>query len=88
MERELKDINGGVGNTSEKRLVMYNSNEHTFGDAIYSIWLATGYEEIQCEQLTLLIDMKGSVVIKIGNREELMPMLEILLSDGFDAEII
>lgn len=88
MEREIKDISGGVRKSSERRLVMYNSNEHTFGDAIYAIWLATGYDEIQCEQLTLLIDMKGSAVIKIGDGEELKPMLEILLSDGFDAEIL
>lgn len=72
---------------SNRKLVMYYSDEHLFEDVVDIIWIATGYEKIQCEQLARLIETKGHAVIMIGHIDELKPMSETIILDGFKALI-
>jgi ferredoxin-NADP reductase len=72
---------------NERELVMYDSNEHTYDEAIDAIWIATGHNELQCEQLAVLIDTKGFATIKIGHIEELQPMAETIQLEGFKVMI-
>jgi ATP-dependent Clp protease adaptor protein ClpS len=74
-------------NPNERELVMYDSNEHTYDEAIDAIWIATGHDELQCEQLALLIDTKGFATIKVGHIEELHPMAETIELEGFKVAI-
>jgi hypothetical protein len=66
-----------------KSLVVFDNNKHTFISTADEIWIATGYETIQCEQLALLIKLKGYAVIKISDIHELIPMSETLELAGF-----
>ena len=88
MERKPKDFRHTFGGKNKRELVMYDSDRHTFNQALRSIWLVTGYEEIQCEQLTILIHYKGHAVIKIGELEDLIPMMEVLIEEGYEVDII
>lgn len=80
--------NNTYGNISKRKLIMYDSDRHTFDEALRSIWLVTGFEEIQCEQLTILVHHKGHAVIRIGEVEDLIPMMEVLIEEGYRAEIV
>lgn len=74
-------------NPEEKELVMYDSDKHTFEDAIDIIWIATGHDELQCEQLALMIDSMGYATIKVGHIDELKPMAETIELEGFKVAI-
>lgn len=87
MKEKKTHYNSPYNTEGKSKLVMYDSDRHTFDEAIRSIWLVSGYEEIRCEQLALLIHTKGYAVIKIGELEELIPMLEILIEEGFKVDI-
>jgi ATP-dependent Clp protease adaptor protein ClpS len=69
--------------SNERELVMYDSDVHTYDDAIDAIWVATGHNELQCEQLALMIDSIGYATIKIGSIDELQPMAETIELEGF-----
>jgi hypothetical protein len=81
------DIETDNSTSSHRELVMYDSNKHTFKDAIETIWIATGHDELQCEQLALLIDSKGYATIKVGDIDELKPMAETIELEGFKVAI-
>jgi hypothetical protein len=66
-----------------KSLVVFDNNKHTFFSVVDEIWIATGHDIIQCEQLALLIKSKGYAVIKISDVHELIPMSETLELSGF-----
>jgi hypothetical protein len=66
-----------------QKLIMYRSNDHLFEDVVEMIWIATGHEKTQCEQLAHLIELKGHTVIKTGHIDELIPMSETIKLDGF-----
>lgn len=86
--KEKSDLFNQQPNSGNKsKLVMYDSDRHTFDEALRSIWLVTGFEEIQCEQLTLLIHLKGQTVIRIGEMEDLIPMMEVLIEEGYHIHI-
>jgi ATP-dependent Clp protease adaptor protein ClpS len=87
MKDNPKYFNNQYGDTNIRELIMYDSDRHTFDEAINSIWLVTGYEEMRCEQLALLIHTKGRTCIKMGEVEDLIPMLEILIEAGFKVDI-
>ncbi len=74
-------------NPNERELVMYDSDKHTYDEAIDAIWIATGHNELQCEQLAVLIDTKGFATIKTGHIEELQPMAETIQLEGFKVMI-
>lgn len=87
--KEKKDFeNNTYGNISKRKLRMYDSDRHTFDEALRSIWLVTGFEEIQCEQLTILVHHKGYATIRIGEVQDLIPMMEVLIEEGYRAEIV
>lgn len=87
MKEKKTHYNSPYNTEGKPKLVMYDSDRHTFDEAIHSIWLVSGYEEIRCEQLALLIHTKGQAVIRIGELEELIPMLEMLIEEGFKVHI-
>jgi hypothetical protein len=88
MKGTKRNAEGLFGKTPDEReLVMYDSQNHTFGDAIDAIWIATGHDEIQCEQLAMLIDATGCATIKVGNIDELQPMAETIELEGFKVAI-
>jgi hypothetical protein len=74
-------------NPNERELIMYDSDKHTYDDAIDIIWIATGHNELQCEQLAILIDTVGYATIKVGHIEELQPMAETIAMEGFEVVI-
>jgi hypothetical protein len=73
--------------SSERELIMYDSDTHTYDEAIDAIWVATGHNELQCEQLALMIDSIGYATIKIGSIDELQPMAEAIELEGFKVAI-
>jgi hypothetical protein len=73
--------------TDEMQLVMYDSDKHVYDDFIDAIYIATGYDELQCEQLTLMINSKGFATIKVGHIDELKPMAETIQLEGFKVAI-
>lgn len=70
-----------------RELVMYNSEVHTYEEAIDAIYIGTGHNELQCEQLAILIDTIGYATIKIGCISELKPIAETIELAGFDVTI-
>jgi hypothetical protein len=74
-------------NPNERELIMYDSDKHTYDEAIDIIWIATGHNELQCEQLAILIDTVGYATIKVGHIEELQPMAETIAMEGFEVVI-
>lgn len=87
MENEIDYQRGFESSENSKELVMYDSPNHTFDDAIESIWIATGHDEIQCEQLAILINNIGYTTIKVGHISELSPMAETLQLEGYKVAI-
>ena len=66
-----------------RSLIVFDNNKHTFFSTADEVWIATGYDMIQCEQLALLIKTKGYAIIKISDIYELIPMSETLELAGF-----
>lgn len=87
MKEKKTHYNSPYNTEGKSKLVMYDSDRHTFDEALRSIWLVTGFEEIQCEQLTLLIHLKGQTVIRIGEMGDLIPMMEVLIEEGYQVHI-
>lgn len=87
MKEKKTQYNSPYNTDGKPKLVIYDSDRHTFDEALRSIWLVTGFEEIQCEQLALLIHLKGHTVIRIGEMEDLIPMLEMLIEEGYHIHI-
>jgi ATP-dependent Clp protease adaptor protein ClpS len=71
----------------EGKLILYNDSKHTMVDVIDMIWIATGHDELQCEQLAVLAHTKGNVVIKKGDIDELIPMKETLELERYKVKI-
>lgn len=67
----------------QKGLVLYKSDKHSFEELVETIWIATGNDDIQCEQLAVLINANGYATIKEGDVDELKPMAETIELDGF-----
>jgi hypothetical protein len=84
---KLNENNSLERNPNERELVMYNSDKHTYDEVIEAIWIATGHNELQCEQLMTLINTVGYATIKIGHIEELQPMAETIQLEGFKVVI-
>jgi hypothetical protein len=80
--------NGNSSDVVERELIMYSSDKLTPEKASEIIWIATGFDVIQCEQLAQLIYSKGFATIKIGDIDELIPMSETILLDGFKTNIV
>lgn len=75
-------------NIKTVRLVLFNDTIHTDDEMDEMIWVATGHDEIQCEQLRMMVRGKGSAVIKVGDIDELIPMYETLQLEEFKVRII
>ena len=71
----------------EGKLILYNDSKHTIVDAIDMIWIATGHDELQCEQLAMMVHTKGNAVIKEGDVDELIPMKETLELEEYKVQI-
>jgi ATP-dependent Clp protease adaptor protein ClpS len=71
----------------EGKLILYNDSKHTMIDVIDMIWIATGHDELQCEQLAVLAHTKGNVVIKEGDIDELIPMMETMELERYKVKI-
>lgn len=70
-------------------LILYNDDYHSDDEFLNAIWIATGYDVIQCEQFLKLIRLKQFVIIKQGNIiEELLPMMETLQIESFKTRIL
>lgn len=76
------------GYHTERQLVVYNDDVHTFDDVIDSLWIACGHDEIQAEQCAVIIHTKGYCTVKYGDYDELQPMMESLQLDGLNVMII
>jgi hypothetical protein len=71
------------------RLILYNDDIHTDAELQEMVWVASGYDEVQCEQLVKLIRIRGHAIVKEGNIiEELIPMLDTMQVDGFKCKIL
>jgi len=73
---------------SERQLVMYDDDIHTFDDVIDSLWIACGHDELQAEQCATIIHTVGYCTVKYGDIHTLTPMAESLGLDGFTVTII
>jgi hypothetical protein len=71
-------LNHNYQNLKTRELVLYNSNKHSFSETADAIWVAVGYDLLQCEQLALFIKLKGQATIKTGNLQELSSIMESL----------
>ena len=76
----MKDLNlnQNYQYLKKRELVLYNSINYSFNETADAIWVATGYDLIQCEQLALLIKLRGYATIKTGHSQELLSIAESL----------
>jgi len=75
-------------NVKTLKLVLSKDTIHSDDEMDEMIWIATGYDEIQCEQLRMLVNNKGSVIIKTGDIDEILPMYETMQLEEFKVSII
>lgn len=71
----------------EGNLILYKDTIHPIDEMIEMIWVATGHDDIQCEQLAMLVNSKGKTIIKSGDIDELIPMMETLQLERFKVDI-
>lgn len=84
----MKDLNLNQHYLKKRELVLYNSINYSFNETANAIQLAAGYDLIQCEQLALLIKVKGYTTIKTGNHQELSLTAKLLELAGLFNTII
>lgn len=70
-------------NPNLAELIVNDNRNHSFLRTADEIWIATGYDFLQCEQLSILLKTKGHTVIKISNIYELIPISETLELSGY-----
>lgn len=73
---------------NKNQLIIYKNINRTFEELVETIWISSGYGNIQCEQLAIQINLKGFTTIKIGDVDELIPMGDTIQLDGFKVKII
>ena len=77
-----------TGDTDElHRLILFNSN-HFYDDVITQLQKATGYDNIQCEQIAIIAHTKGKAVVKSGEMEELNQINSVLKEINLVTEIV
>ena len=72
---------------SEKSIVVYNDDFHTFDYVIETLIKVCQHDLIQAEQCTYLIHYTGRCIVKRGNYQKLEPLCSALLEKGLTAEI-
>lgn len=75
-------------NVKTLKLVLSKDIIHSDDEMDEMIWIATGYDEIQCEQLRMLVNNKGSAIIKTGDIDEILPVYETMQLEEFKVSII
>lgn len=72
------DLKQSDQHLKKKELILYNSINYSFNETANAIYIAIGYDLLQCEQLALFIKLKGYATIKIGYVQELLLVSESL----------
>lgn len=67
-----------LNDVKHKKLVVYKNDNYDFFETSEIIWIVTGYDHIQCEQLAIILLTKGYVTIKTDEINILLPMAEAL----------
>jgi hypothetical protein len=84
---EILNMYSSQNGSEIRELVVFDNLKHSLARTSDEIWIATGHDLIQCDQLAILIKIKGYAVIKIGDIHELIPMAETLELAGFKTMI-
>jgi hypothetical protein len=82
------DLNQKHQHLKKRELVLYNSINYSFSKTANAIYTATKYDLLRCEQLALLIKLKGYATIKIGHSQELLSVSEALRLVGLFNTVI
>jgi ATP-dependent Clp protease adaptor protein ClpS len=72
---------------SEKLLVLYNDDYHTFDYVIDALVSICEHDVAQAEQCTLLVHYKGKCDVKKGSYSYLKPMQNALIQKNLKATI-
>ena len=84
-EKESVITTSGTGDL--KRLILYNSG-HVWGDVIFQLQKATGFDIIHCEQIALIAHTKGKATVKSAEYEELCRVDRVLKEIDLVTEIV
>jgi ATP-dependent Clp protease adaptor protein ClpS len=68
-------------------VVLYNDDVNTFDFVIETLINVCGHEQIQAEQCTWLVHLKGKCAVKAGSFDKLRPIKDALLDRGLTASI-
>ncbi len=68
-------------------LILYNDEVNTFEHVIRSLVDVCGHDPVQAEQCAMLVHLKGSCEIKIGNGPELLQMSKSLGRLGLNSRV-
>lgn len=71
----------------KRNLVLYNDDYNTFDFVIETLIELCNHSIEQAEQCTLLVHYTGKCAVKLGSREELLPICKAMLNRGLTAEI-
>ncbi len=72
----------------QRELILYKNNSYDFVKTSEIIWIATGYNIIQCEQLSLFVITNGFATIKKDHIYNLIPIAESLELNEFTTFIL
>lgn len=76
-----------TGSKSERYLVLYNDDHHTFDYVIECLVDVCNLDTIQAEQCTFIVHFKGKCDIKKGSAGYLRPFREALARKGLKVTI-
>jgi len=68
-------------------IVLYNDDVNTFDWVIECLVKYCGHDTIQAEQCAWFVHSKGKYSVKIGSRNLLKPICEVLLEKGLSAKL-
>lgn len=73
---------------SDREIILYNDDYHTFDFVIDSLIKVCNHTSIQAEQCTYIVHYNGKCGVKKGDMSKLKPMCSALLDRGLTAEIV
>jgi len=68
-------------------LVVFNDDHNTFEWVIESFMKVCKHTELQSEQLSMIIHLKGKATVKMATMKVLKPMKDALIDRGLSAHI-
>jgi ATP-dependent Clp protease adaptor protein ClpS len=68
-------------------IILYNDDVNTFDFVIETLKEVCGHEQIQAEQCTWLVHLKGKCAVKTGSLNKLRPIKDALIDRGLTASI-